>query len=56
MQDPGQRDIIERVDRVVEKWESMDLSTVCHNTLKESAICLIDKTPLETAETYKFEV
>jgi len=56
MQEPGQRDIVERVDRLIQKWECMDLNTVCHNTLSESVVCLIDKTPLETAETYKFEV
>jgi len=56
MQEPGQRDIISRVDMFIEKWESMDLKTVCHNTLGESVHCHLDKTPLEIVETYKFEL
>lgn len=40
----------------MEKWEDMDLLTVCHNTLGESVVSLLEKTPLEVAETYKFEV
>lgn len=56
MQEPGQRDVFDRVERLLEKWEIMDLKTVCHNTLGESVLCLLDKTPLEVVETYKFEL
>jgi hypothetical protein len=41
---------------MLEKWDQVDLKTVCQNTLGESVLSLIDKTPLETAERYKFEV
>lgn len=67
LQDPGQSALVDRIDAFVAKVRSsveqypsdegqLDLRMVCVNTLGESALSCIGKTPLETAMTFQFEI
>lgn len=52
-------DFVKRVRTSVEKYPDeaqLDLKTICSNTLGESALSSIGKTPLETAMTFQFEI